>query len=321
MLHTRACTVLGIEVPIVQAGMARYGTNAALVAAVSTAGGLGVLGCLGRPAEEAVAEIERIRALTDRPFGVSFVVHHMDEDAFMACLEQRVPVFSFFRGVPDAAVARVHAASLLAMCQVTTVGEAIEARNAGADMLVAQGIEAGGHNGPEPLFALLPEVIEAAGDLPVLAAGGIVDGRGLAAVLHMGASGAQIGTRFLATIESPASPGHKQAILDAPPGATVATRVPELIWGDPWPGVTTRALRNTLLDRWTGREDELEKGLDAAALAKLQRHEQEDDPQEIILLAGAGAGRIRDLLPAGEVVRRLVQEAETVLADSATLRF
>src|SRR6478609_8865941 len=109
MIHTNACDVLGIVHPIVQAGMAGpWFTNAELVAAVSNAGGLGILGCLDRSADEDVAEIQRIRTLTDRPFGVNFVLHHRDDDTFAACLTERVPIFSFFRGDPAEAVARVH---------------------------------------------------------------------------------------------------------------------------------------------------------------------------------------------------------------------
>jgi len=210
MIHTNLCDVLGIDHPIVQAGMARSYTNAELVAAVSAAGGLGVLGCLGRPADEAVAEIRRIRALTDRPFAVNFVLHLCDEAAFAACLAEQVPIFCFFRGDPAEAVARVHAAGAVTVYQVTTVAEAVRACAVGVDVLVAQGHEAGGHMGPIPLRTLLPEVVAVAGARPVLAAGGIVDGRDLAAALRLGASGVLIGTRFLATPEAPATATHKR---------------------------------------------------------------------------------------------------------------
>src|SRR2546423_12941642 len=161
LIHTSACEVLGVAYPIVQAGMARSNTGADLVAAVSAAGGLGVLGGLDRPPGEAVAEIRRIRALTDRPFGVNFVLHRLDEETFAACLAERVPVFSFFRGDPEDAVARAHAAGAVTIHQVTTVAEAARARAVGVDGLVAQGREAGGYIGALPL-ARLPSAVRGA---------------------------------------------------------------------------------------------------------------------------------------------------------------
>src|SRR5262245_56310366 len=122
MIRTSICDILGITHPVVQAGMARYGTNAELVAAVSAAGGLGTLGCLGRSAADAREQIRRIRALTDRPFAVNFVLQHRDEDAFAVCLAERPPIFTFFRGDPSAAIAEAHAAGALAVYQATTVG-------------------------------------------------------------------------------------------------------------------------------------------------------------------------------------------------------
>jgi nitronate monooxygenase len=181
------------------------------------------------------------------------------------------------------------------------------------DVLVAQGHEAGGHNGPHPLLSLLPEVIAAAGGRPVLAAGGIIDGRGLAAVLCLGAAGALLGTRFLATPESPASAAHKRAILAARgPEATVASDIFDIIWDVPWPGVQVRALRNKLTERWLGHEDEL-RSRRAEASAVLEQANADDDPEERALLAGMGAGRIHDLKPAGQVVKEIVAEAEQIL--------
>jgi len=221
-----------------------------------------------------------------------------------------VPAFCFFRGDPAKAAKRAHAAGAAVVHQVTTVEEAIQARQAGVDLLVAQGHEAGGHMGPVPLMALLPEVVAAAGDRPVLAAGGIVDGQGLAAALCLGAAGALMGTRFLATPEAPALPGYKRAILDAAPGATVASELFDILWGDAWPGVQTRAIRNAFVDRWLGRADELRDCVDE--VRRLRAIIRADwDEQQMPLLAGAG--RIRELKPAGQVVRDVVAEAEQVL--------
>jgi NAD(P)H-dependent flavin oxidoreductase YrpB (nitropropane dioxygenase family) len=316
MIHTSACDVLGVAYPIVQAGMARSNTGAALVAAVSAAGGLGVLGCLDRPPGEAVAEIRRIRALTDRPFGVNFVLHRLDEETFAACLAERVPVFSFFRGDPEDAVARAHAAGAVTIHQVTTVAEAARARAVGLDVLVAQGCEAGGHMGPLPLHSLLPAVVAVAGDRPVLAAGGIVDGRGMAEALRLGAAGVLMGTRFLSTPEAPIHSAYKQAIVDARPGATVASAIFDIIWGEEWPGVQARGLQNRLTATWVGREDEL-RARRAEVLVRLQQAEAVADTQQMILLAGEGAGAIHDVRPAGQVVRDVAAEAARLLAMAA----
>ncbi|HST89593.1 MAG TPA: nitronate monooxygenase [Ktedonobacterales bacterium] len=314
MLRTPACETLGIAHPIVQAGMAREYTNAELVAAVSAAGGLGILGCLGRPADETVAAIRRIRSLTDRPFGVNFVLLRRNRETFAACLAERVPVFSFFRGDPEEAVTRAHAAGAVTIHQVTTVAEAERAVAVGVDVLVAQGCEAGGHMGPLPLLSFLPAVVGVAGGRPVLAAGGISDGRGLAAALCLGAAGVLMGTRFLATPESPISPAYKRAILAAGPGATVASGLFDLLWGFEWPGVRVRAIRNALTDRWAGREDELADHLEEVR-AECERADRKDDPEGMALLAGESVGRIDAIQPAGAIVRSVAAEAERVLRE------
>ncbi|MCC6626140.1 MAG: nitronate monooxygenase [Chloroflexi bacterium] len=313
-MHTRASEVLGIDQPVVQAGMSREYTSAPLVAAVSAAGGLGILGCLGRTSTEVVFEMRRIRAMTDRPFGVNFVLHRLDESAFAAALAERPPVVSLFRGDPTVATAAAHAAGARVVHQVTTVVEAEQALSAGVDALIAQGTEAGGHNGPTPLWALLPAVVAVAGDRPVLAAGGIVDGRGLAAALCLGAAGVVMGTRFLATLEAPVSALYKQRLLAAGPDATLASDIPDLLWGIPWPGVQVRALRSALLTRWLGREPALLAEREAV-LAGIERARASGDAEEMILLAGTGVGRIDALAPAGALVRRVVAEAAATLRD------
>ena len=314
MLTTRATAALGIDRPIVQAGMSYGFSDAALVAAVSNAGGLGVLGCLNRPIDEAVAEIRRIRALTDRPFGLNFVVAHIDWDTLEACLAERVPIVTFFRGEPEVVVERARASGALTMYQVTTVAEAEAAARAGVDVLIAQGSEAGGHVGPTALAEILPAVVRVAGGRPVLAAGGIVDGPDLAAAMRLGADGAWMGTRFLATPESPAHPAHKQAIIDARPGATIRTGVWDLIWGRQWPGVQVRAIRNAIVDRWIGREDEIVLLRDEIR-AGIEQAKQKGDAAEMGLMAGEGSGRIRSIEPAGDLVRTIATDAERAVGD------
>jgi nitronate monooxygenase len=297
-----ATELLKIDHPVVQAGMATGYTNSELVAAVSEAGGLGVLGCLNRSTPDAALEIARIRAATDRPFGVNFVVEHLDHEVFEACLAARVPIFTFFRGAPELVVERAQDVGAVVVYQVTTVPEADAALRAGADVLVAQGREAGGHVGPIPLREILPAVVAMASDVPVLAAGGIVDGPSLRDAMSLGASGGWVGTRFLATVESPASPAHKRAILEAGARDTVRSGIWDLIWGRAWPGVEVRVIRNAVTERWIGREDEIpvhRDEINAALATAISR----DDAAEMDLLAGEGAAHISTLTHAGDVVR------------------
>lgn len=290
-------------------------TNAALVSAVSEAGGLGVLGCLYRQPDDAVAEIERIRARTGRPFGVNFVLPFLVEETFDACLRQRVPVFVFFRGDPTRAIARARDAGAKTVFQVTTQDEARLACDAGVDVLIAQGMEAGGHMGPAALTTVVPHVVAVAGERPVVASGGIVDGRGLAAVLCLGAAGVSMGTRFLLSDEAPISDAEKQVLLRARPGDTVASEIPDMVWRETWPGVQVRAIRNAFLSRWLGREDELAAEIDQVA-EQVERAEREQRTDEMIVLAGAGVGLIDSILPAGEIVRQTAREADAVLTNT-----
>jgi nitronate monooxygenase len=169
--------------------------------------------------------------------------------------------------------------------------------------------------GPLPLFGLLPDVVRAADGRPVLAAGGIVDGHGLAAVLCLGAAGVLMGTRFLATPEAPASAGHKQGIVAAEgPDSTAASGIFDILWGMSWPGVQARALRNELTGRWLGREDELRAHLPEVR-EQLAQAEATEDPAMSVLLAGMGVGRIAAVVPAAEVVRDVVSEATRFLQD------
>lgn len=309
---TQLCKVLKITEPVVQAPMGGV-TNSALVAAVSNAGGLGILACGWRSADQIRRSLREIRALTDRPFGVNFVLHMADEAIFQICLDDRVPVFSFFRGDPGPATARAHAIGAKVVHQVTTLAEAQQACAVGVDVLVAQGCEAGGHMGPMPLWTLLPEVVRIAGHRPALAAGGIVDGKGLVAALAYGAAGVLMGTRFLASTESPATADHKQAILNAGIGDTIPTLVWDILWGEDWPGgIRTQSLRNRVTDRWDGREADLRAGIDAAR-ADFAAAEALQDATLIPLLAGVGAARIHQIMPAADIVRNVVREAEEIL--------
>ena len=249
MMRTRVCDVLGIAAPVVQAGMSTF-TSAELVAAVSNGGGLGVLGALLRPVDQLRDEIRRIRTLTDRPFGVNHVIAHLDPAALDVTYDERVPVLSLAWGDPTPFVARAHAAGMRVVHQVPTAAEAARVAAAGVDVIVAQGTDGGGHVGLVGTLPLLPAVVDAARGVPVLAAGGIADGRGLAAALALGADGALMGTRFLATTEAPIPDAWRRLIVASDESTTVRTAAFDRAVAMSWPGAEVRAIRNAFLAEW-----------------------------------------------------------------------
>src|SRR5579864_8634206 len=219
MLKTRICELFGIEHPVVLGGMAS-GTNAEMVAAVSNAGGLGIYGLgSGRRQPPPAAVAEEIRALTNQPFGLNMLLFMADNDSIAATLATRVRVFSTSWPAPDQQLgplfAAAHDVGARVLHQVSTVQEAQRAAEAGADAIVAQGTEGGGHVGLMGTLPLVRMVVRAVAPLPVIAAGGIADGAGLAAALMLGADGVLLGTRFLASVESPLPAGYRQAICDS----------------------------------------------------------------------------------------------------------
>jgi NAD(P)H-dependent flavin oxidoreductase YrpB (nitropropane dioxygenase family) len=306
-LQTPVCDLLGIQLPIFQAGMSTY-TTPELVAAVSNAGGLGIIGGLFRDADELRKEILKVRQLTSRSFGVNHVVSQLDSDAMDVTLELRVPVLSLAWGKADEIVRRAHDAGMKVIHQVNTPEEAGRAASDGADVIVAQGAEGGGHVGAMSTLPLVPQVIDVVNGVPVLAAGGIADGRGLAAVLMLGAQGALIGTRFLATPEARGRGHSKDVILNALGSQTVASKFFDDVLGLRWPGALVRSIRNPLLDRWAQRQqdwalaaEQIRPSLDAALAAG------------DFVIAGESAGLIHDIVPAGELVARIAREAEALL--------
>ena len=317
MIHTRVCDLLGIRHPIVLGGMAGH-TSVPLVAAVSNAGGLGTLGVSRIPAEQIPAGIAAIRAATARPFGVNFFLFDARQATIDVALGERPPVFAatWARADQDlrALFGRAHEAGSVVMYQTGMVGEALRAKAAGADVIVAQGTEGGGHVGWMATMAVLPMIVDAVGPTPVLAAGGIADGRGLAAALALGAQGAVLGTRFLATVEAPLHPNFKQAVLDSDGHDTLLTEIPDVVRGNVWPGAMARARRNAFIERWAGREWEL-RARQPEVLAALQEAWAAGDADNVSLLIGQDAGLIRDIPAAGEVVERIVAEAEALLKD------
>src|SRR5216683_5350411 len=246
-LHTPVCELLGIDVPIFQAGMARY-TTAELVAAVSNAGGLGIVGGLGRSPDELRSEIRQVRELTSRPFGVNHVLCQLDPAAFQVTIAQRVPVLSLAWGRSEELTYQAHEAGIKVIHMVSTPEEAGLVASDGADVVVAQGTEGGGHVGTMSTLPLVPLVVDLVGGVPVLAAGGIADGRGLAAALMLGAQGALIGTRFLATPEARGRGHSKDVILNALGSQTVASKFYDDVLEQVWPGAMVRSIKHPLLE-------------------------------------------------------------------------
>jgi NAD(P)H-dependent flavin oxidoreductase YrpB (nitropropane dioxygenase family) len=317
VIHTPVCDLLGIQHPVVLGGMARA-TSVPLVAAVSNAGGLGILG-LGRTAADQVPkQIAAIRGATRQPFGVNFLLFLASDAAIDRALAERPPVLATAWARPEhdlrSLFRRAHDAGCVVMYQAGTVPEARSARDAGADVIVAQGTEGGGHVGWMATMALLPMIVDAVDPTPVLAAGGIADGRGLAAALALGAQGALVGTRFLASQESPLHPNFKQAIVDSDGHDTVLTEIPDIAAANVWPGAMARCRRNRFIERWAGREWEL-RARQPDAAAALERAREAGDADGAALLIGQDAGLIRDIPSAGEIVQRIVAEAGRLLRD------
>ncbi len=314
-LHTPICDLLGIVHPVVLGGMGGA-TSPDLVAAVSNAGGLGTLGLSGRHPEAIPSLIDEIRTRTSAPFGVNFLLFLANDAGIQAALTRKPPVVAYAWAWSDQDlkpyVQRVHDVGAKVTYMVSGVPEAVRAVEAGADVIVAQGSEGGGHVGLIGTLALVPMVVSAVSPVPVLAAGGIADGRGLAAVLALGADGALLGTRFLATDEAPLPTSFKQAIVASDGHDTTLTEIPDLMNGSIWPGAFARTWRNAFLAEWSGREFELRRRRHEVVRAVAEAWAV-GDAQRAPLLFGQDAGLITSILPAGEVVRRLVDEAREVI--------
>jgi nitronate monooxygenase/enoyl-[acyl-carrier protein] reductase II len=320
MLRTPLCDLVGIDVPIIQAGMSVY-TTPGLVAAVSNAGALGSLGAWNRPVEVLRADLESLRDATDRPFAVNHVVPELDPDAFSATLARAPAVISFALDDAGASMQQAHDAGCLVMQQVTTVQQAELAAAHGADIIVAQGGEAGGFSGAVAALPLVPQVVDAVAPVPVVAAGGIADGRGLAAVLVLGAAGVNIGTRFLASDESPVGEVWKKAILASTSEEWV--QLDFLNDLDPTPGAVgygtrVRALRTEFTDRWQQRRGEI-RADPAAILEEFTSAAAAGTMEELLVVGGQSAGAITELMSAADIVRALVTEAEDALGRAAGL--
>lgn len=320
-LRTRLTERFGIAHPIMSAPMAMH-SGGRLAAAVSQAGGLGSFGGIHRSEgpDWVRRHVELVRAATERPFGVGFISAFIPayEKHFEAALTARVPVIALSFGEFEPWLGKAKTAGAIVMCQVQTMDSARAAVAAGADILVAQGNEAGGHTGTMNLLPLLVGIVEAFPDVPVLAAGGIASGRALAAVLAAGGDGAWVGTGFLATHECvEVSDDYKRLIVASDGEDTVFTRAYDIVSGAPWPkGIGERVRRNAFTDEWQNRDDEVLKKRQqiAAELAK------SPGPDRAAVLYGQSAGAIQAIRSAGDVLRQISGDAERILrARAATL--
>ncbi len=326
-LHTRLCDLLGIEAPIVSAPMGPDISGAELVAAVSEAGGLGILQAQLHPPDALRAEIRRVRAATAKPFGVNFLLQFPSEAGVVVALEERVPLVSFFWGDATPHVERVHAAGSKVVVQVGSVAAAEGAARAGVDVVIAQGVEAGGHvAGQVSTMVLVPRVVDAIAPTPVVAAGGIADARGVVAALALGAVGAVLGTRFLASDESNAHPAYKERVVAASEDDTVRT----ILFGYGWPHAPHRALRTHFVDAWIGNEERGQASRPDEAIVGTTRiagnemavprfmglppnRHASGDLEAMGMLAGQSAGLVRDVRPAAAIVREIIRDARDLI--------
>src|SRR6516225_10884628 len=314
-MRTRLTDLLQIEHPVMLAGMGGVSYHR-LVAAVSEAGGFGTLGAGAMTPSQLHDEIRATKQLTSKPFGVDLLTALPAQmlESIDIMLDEDVPVFVAALGVPREVIERCHANNVLVVNMCGKVRHAVAAVEAGCDLVVAQGTEAGGHTGQVASFPLVPQVVDAVGErVPVVAAGGIFDGRGLAAALALGADGVWIGTRFIATPEARGVLGYKEKLLASREDQTTVSRA--------YSGKTMRVVRNTYTDYYDAHPDELKKfpeqlgvsyGNGAMHLGGDSFSDGVDVDKECYP-AGQGVGGITELVPAAVLVERFVTEAEAAL--------
>jgi enoyl-[acyl-carrier protein] reductase II len=317
-VHTRLTALLGIEHPVMLAGMGGV-SYAPLVAAVSEAGGFGCLGASTMGPDGMVAEIREVKRRTRKGFGVDLLTAMPGglERQVQLLIDEGAKVFVAGLGVPAAVVGMCHDAGVLVVNMCGKVDHARRALDAGCDLVVAQGTEAGGHTGTVATMPLVPQIVDAVGDqIPVVAAGGIFDGRGLAAALALGADGVWVGTRFIATPEARAVTGYKEGLVAARDDSTVVSKA--------YSGKTMRVLRNDYTAYFEAHPEELQpfpvqltRSVDDGAMHLGGQADHLGgsviDPRLECYPAGQGAGAIDELVPAAELVRRFVAEASEAL--------
>ena len=315
-MQTRLTEILDIEHPVMLAGMGGVSYHQ-LAAAVSEAGGFGCLGASTMGDDKMVEEIAAVRALTDRPFGVDLLTAAPQDmpAKVQAIIDGGATVFVAGLGVPREVIDQCHEQDVVVVNMCGRVHHAVTAVEAGCDLVVAQGTEAGGHTGQVATMALVPQIVDAVGDrVPVVAAGGIFDGRGLAAALTLGAAGVWIGTRFIATPEARAVPGYKDRLIAGSEDGTMITRA--------YTGKTCRVVRTSYAEEFelSGVRPEPFPGQVIKSMTDGVNHLGGDadtpdvDPEREFMPAGQAMGAIDALVPAGDLVRSIVAEAEAILS-------
>jgi nitronate monooxygenase len=324
-MKTTLCERLGVEVPIIQAPMGGA-VGPALAAAVSNAGGLGMLVPWRADIETVRRQIRETRALTARPFGVNLNLEFPQEERLAACLDEDVPVISFFWRDPSALVPRAKANGAIVLHTVGSAAAARQAVDCGVDVVVAQGWEAGGHvRGTVATMALVPAVVDAVAPVPVVAAGGVADGRGLAAALALGAAGAWIGTRFLLSEEAAIHPRYREHLACANENDTVYL---DNLFDVRWPDAPHRVLRNQTVAAWEaagrppsgkrpGEGEVIGTSRSVGPILRYQSYtpgaDADGDIDAMALWAGQSVGLVSKLEPASEIVREIAADADAIL--------
>jgi nitronate monooxygenase len=317
VLTTRFTTLFGIEHPIALAPMGGS-AGGALAAAVSNGGGLGLLGA-GSAKDPAWVEreVDLLVGSTDRPWGTGFQCWAAPVRVVEQVLERGPAAIMLAFGDPTPYLPAIRRSGARLIVMVTDLAEAHDALGAGADVIVAQGTDAGGHGGSRGTIGFVPVVADLAGGTPVLAAGGIADGRGVAAGLALGADGALLGTRFLATPEALTSPAYEKAVLEGGSEDTDRSSVFDIAHESGWPARWTgRALRTPFSDRWRGHEDALRA--DPEVRAGFRAAEQRGEPAASVVWAGESLDLVTDLVPAADLVGAIARETAEVLAQVST---
>ena len=307
-MKTKLTKLLGIKYPVIQGGMA-WTSDANLAAAVSNAGGAGIIGSGGRTVEWTRDEVRKAKSLTDKPFGVNVMLMapNIAEIIEMLC-EEKVAFVTLGAGNPVPHIATFHAAGIKVIPVVPSVKLAKRIEAAGADAMVVEGMEAGGHIGKQTTMALMENVLPAVQSIPVLVAGGISDGRALAAALLMGAEGVQMGSRFLLTTECPAHPAAKEAIVKATDTDSVATGYSR--------NLGVRCLANAFTDAYTAKEiaGAPKEELMQMGTGTNRKGILEGDTVNGTVMCGQSLNVLNDVLPCKEVMERIIAEAKAAIA-------
>jgi len=308
LVNNTICKLIGIEYPIFQGGMASLGTWE-LVSAVSNAGGLGIIGSGGAPSEWLREQIKLTGEHTDKPFGVNIMLMSpFLQDNLKVLIEEKVHVVTLGAGNPGLFIKMMKEAGIIIIPVVSSVALARRLERLGVDALIAEGMESGGHVGDTSTMALVPQIVDAV-KIPVIAAGGIADGRGLAAAMALGAGAVQIGTRFICSNECIAHPKFKEYIINAQDRATVVT------------GVTTGHPVRCLENKLTRKFAELEKSgasveeIEELGKGKLPLGVIEGDIEQGSLMAGEIAGLIKDIKPVSDIIKDIISGAEKVISS------